>query len=34
MEDEALDSTVLLDHFVWTLVEPTAPVTVRPPKIK
>lgn len=32
MFDEELDSTVLLDHFTWTLVEPTAPVTERPPR--
>lgn len=34
MLDEALDSTVLLDHFTWTLVAPTTPVTERPPQIR
>jgi hypothetical protein len=32
MFDGGFDSTVLLDHFTWTLVEPTAPVTARPPR--
>lgn len=34
MNDEILDSTVLLDHFTWTLVAPTTPVTERPPKVR
>jgi hypothetical protein len=34
MFDEALDSTVLLDHFRWTLIEPTTPITVRPPRVQ
>jgi hypothetical protein len=34
MLDENLDSTVLLDHFTWTLVAPTTPVTERPPKVR
>jgi hypothetical protein len=34
MFDEALDSTVLLDHFRWTLIEPTKPTTVRPPRVQ
>jgi hypothetical protein len=34
MLDESLDSTVLLDHFTWTLVAPTTPVTERPPKVR
>lgn len=32
--DEALDSTVLLDHFTWTLIEPTTPITQRLPKVR
>jgi len=34
MFDEALDSTVLIDHFAWTLVEPLAPMTERPPPVR
>jgi hypothetical protein len=34
MFDESLDSTVLLDHFTWTLVEPTTPTTERVPEVR
>lgn len=34
MLDEILDSTVLLDRFTWTLVEPTAPTTERSPPVR
>jgi hypothetical protein len=34
MLDASLDSTVLLDHFEWTLIEPTVPTTERPPRVE